>query len=108
MDGGWKITGTKSWITTGAQAGLYLVYAITDPAGPRGKNIGAFLVDREADGVEVGKKELKCGLRASSTTEMIFNDVFVPDENLLGDGSNGFKIALDALDGGRIGIGAQA
>jgi len=108
VDGGWKITGTKSWITTGAQAGLYLVYAITDPAGPRGKNIGAFLVDREADGVEVGKKEQKCGLRASSTTEMIFNDVFVPDENLLGDGSNGFKIALDALDCGRIGIGAQA
>lgn len=108
VDGGWKITGTKSWITTGPQAGLYIVYAVTDPDGRRGGNIGAFLVERAAEGVTVGKKEIKLGLRGSSTTEMIFEDVFVPDENLLGDGLNGFKIALDTLDGGRIGIAAQA
>lgn len=108
VDGGWKITGTKSWITTGPQAGLYVVYAVTDPDGRRGGNIGAFLVERSAEGVTVGKKEEKLGLRGSSTTEMIFEDVFVPDENLMGDGLNGFKIALDTLDGGRIGIAAQA
>ena len=108
VDGGWKITGTKSWITTGQQAGLYIVYAITDPDGRRGGNVGAFVVDRSADGVRVGKKEVKCGLRGSSTTEMVFEDVFVPDENILGEPLNGFKIALDTLDGGRIGIASQA
>lgn len=108
VDGGWKLTGTKSWITTGPQAGLYVVYAVTDPDGRRGGNIGAFLVERAAEGVKVGKKEEKCGLRGSSTTEMIFEDVFVPDANLMGDGLNGFKIALDTLDGGRIGIAAQS
>jgi alkylation response protein AidB-like acyl-CoA dehydrogenase len=108
VDGGWKINGTKSWITTGKEAGLYLVYAITDPAGPRARNIGAFLIERDFDGVEVGKKEQKLGLRGSSTTEMIFTDVFVPDENMLGAADQGFKIALDTLDGGRIGIASQA
>lgn len=108
VDGGWRITGTKSWITTGPQAGLYVVYAVTDPDGRRGGNIGAFLVERAYEGVTVGKKEEKCGLRGSSTTEMLFEDVFVPDENMLGDGLSGFKIALDTLDGGRIGIAAQA
>ena len=93
---------------TGPQAGLYIVYAVTDPEGRRGGNIGAFIVERAMDGVTVGKKEEKLGLRGSSTTEMIFEDVFVPDENLMGDGLNGFKIALDTLDGGRIGIAAQA
>jgi len=108
VDGGWKITGTKSWVTTGQEAGVYIVYAVTNPEGRRGANIGAFLVDRFADGVTVGKKELKCGLRGSSTTGMTFEDVFVPDENLLGEPQNGFKIALDTLDGGRIGIASQA
>lgn len=108
VDGGWKITGTKSWITTGAYAGLYVVYAVTDPDAPRGRNMGAFLVERDWDGVVVGKKEEKLGLRASSTTEMIFEDVFVPDENLLGVPGQGFKIALDTLDGGRIGIASQS
>jgi alkylation response protein AidB-like acyl-CoA dehydrogenase len=108
VEGGWKINGTKSWITTGAYAGIYVVYAVTDPEGPRGRNMGAFLIERESEGVVVGKKELKLGLRASSTTEMIFEDVFVPDENLLGEAGNGFRIALDTLDGGRIGIASQS
>ncbi len=108
VEGGWKINGTKSWITTGAYAGIYVVYAVTDPEGPRGRNMGAFLIERESEGVVVGKKELKLGLRASSTTEMIFEDVFIPDENLLGEAGNGFKIALDTLDGGRIGIASQS
>jgi alkylation response protein AidB-like acyl-CoA dehydrogenase len=108
VEGGWKITGTKSWITTGEYAGLYVVYAVTDPDAPRGRNMGAFLIEREMDGVIVGKKEAKLGLRASSTTEMIFEDVFVPDENMLGVPGQGFKIALDTLDGGRIGIASQS
>ncbi len=108
VDGGWKLNGTKSWITTGPDAGLFVVYAVTDPEGPRGKNIGAFLVPAEAAGVSVGKKEEKLGIRASSTSEMVFEDVFVPDADVLGDPAGGFKIALETLDGGRIGIASQA
>jgi butyryl-CoA dehydrogenase len=108
VDGGWKLNGTKSWITTGPDAGLFVVYAVTDPEGPRGKNIGAFLVPTEAAGVSVGKKEEKLGIRASSTSEMVFEDVFVPDADVLGDPAGGFKIALETLDGGRIGIASQA
>jgi butyryl-CoA dehydrogenase len=108
VDGGWKLSGTKSWITTGPDAGLFVVYAVTDPEGPRGKNIGAFLVPAEAAGVSVGKKEEKLGIRASSTSEMVFEDVFVPDADVLGDPAGGFKIALETLDGGRIGIASQA
>ena len=108
VDGGWKLNGTKSWITTGPDAGLFVVYAVTDPEGPRGKNIGAFLVPAEAAGLSVGKKEEKLGIRASSTSEMVFEDVFVPDGDVLGDPAGGFKIALETLDGGRIGIASQA
>ncbi len=108
VDGGWKLNGTKSWITTGPNAGLFVVYAVTDPDGKRGNNIGTFLVPAEAEGVTVGKKEEKLGIRASSTSEMIFEDVFVPDADVLGDPSQGFKIALETLDAGRIGIAAQA
>ncbi len=108
VEGGWKLNGTKSWITTGPNAGLFVVYAITDPDGKRGNNIGTFLVPAEAAGVTVGKKEEKLGIRASSTSEMIFEDVFVPDADVVGDPSQGFKIALETLDAGRIGIAAQA
>ncbi|MBC8328496.1 MAG: acyl-CoA dehydrogenase family protein [Planctomycetes bacterium] len=108
VDGGWRLTGTKSWITTGPDAGLFVVYAVTDPEGKRGNNIGCFLVPAEADGLTVGKKEQKLGIRASSTSEMIFEEVFVPDADVIGDSSQGFKIALETLDAGRIGIAAQA
>ena len=108
VDGGWRLNGVKSWVTTGADAGLYIIYALTDPNGKKGRNVGAFLVERDTEGLVIGKKEKKLGIRASSTTEIRLEDLFVPDENLLGDPGQGFKIALDTLDGGRIGIGAQS
>jgi butyryl-CoA dehydrogenase len=101
------LNGTKSWITTGADAEVYIVFVKTDPA-QRAKGISAFVVDRDAKGFSVGKKEDKLGLRASSTTELIFEDCRVPARNMLGSEGEGFKIALSTLDGGRIGIGTQA
>ncbi len=108
VDGGWQLNGVKAWVTSGPDADLFVVYAVSDAEAPRNRNIGCFLVERGFKGVQVGKKELKMGIRGSSTSEMIFKDVFVPEENLLGDVTRGFKIALETLDGGRIGIGAQA
>ncbi|MDP6962568.1 MAG: acyl-CoA dehydrogenase family protein [Planctomycetota bacterium] len=108
VEGGFKLTGTKSWITTGAYAGLFVVYAVTDPDAPKGKGMSAFIVEAEYEGVKVGKKEEKMGLRASSTTEIILEDVFVPEQNVIGELNRGFGIALDTLDGGRIGIASQA
>jgi alkylation response protein AidB-like acyl-CoA dehydrogenase len=99
--------GTKSWITTGADADAFIVMVKTDPS-QRAKGISAFVVDRETKGFSVGKKEDKLGLRASSTTELIFEDCRVPAKNILGGEGEGFKIALATLDGGRIGIGTQA
>lgn len=107
-EGGWRLTGTKSWITNATHAGLFVVYAVTDPAAKKGYGISAFLVPAGAAGLTVGKKEPKLGIRASSTTELILDDVFVPDAELVGQLNEGFKIALDTLDGGRIGIGSQA
>jgi butyryl-CoA dehydrogenase len=101
------LNGTKSWITTGADAEVYIVFVKTDPA-QRAKGISAFVVDRDAKGFSVGKKEDKLGLRASSTTELIFEDCRIPARNMLGSEGEGFKIALSTLDGGRIGIGTQA
>ncbi|TAH38160.1 MAG: acyl-CoA dehydrogenase [Planctomycetota bacterium] len=108
VSGGWVLNGTKSWITNASHAGLFIVYAVTDPDRPKGRNIGAFVVERGWKGLEVGKKEEKLGIRASSTCEMQLADVLVPDENLIGDPYSGFKVALDTLDGGRIGIASQA
>ncbi|MHC4823269.1 MAG: acyl-CoA dehydrogenase family protein [Planctomycetota bacterium] len=107
-DGGYVLNGTKAWITTGEQAGLFVVYAVTDPEARKGAGMTAFLVEKDYDGLEVGKKEEKLGIRASSTTEILLNDVFVPEENIVGEIDQGFKIALDTLDGGRIGIASQS
>ena len=108
VEGGWKLTGTKAWVTSGDRAGLYVVYAVTDPEARKGYGIGTFLVPATADGLRPGKKEKKMGIRSSTTTEVLLEDVFVPDEDLVGDPLGGFKIALDALDGGRLGIASQA
>ncbi|HET6203080.1 MAG TPA: acyl-CoA dehydrogenase family protein [Planctomycetota bacterium] len=102
------LNGTKIWITSGDRAGLVVVYAKTDPAAPRGKGISAFLVEPSFRGFRAGKKESKTGIRGSSTVELLFEDCEVPEANLLGTLHEGFKIAMDTLDGGRIGIGAQA
>ena len=104
--GGWSLTGRKLWITNGAEAGLYIVFATVDPAQGY-KGITAFVVERDAKGFSVGKKEDKLGIRASSTTELILDDVFVPTADVLGPVGQGYKIAIKALNEGRVGIGAQ-
>ncbi len=100
------LNGTKSWVTTGAHADVYIVMMRTDPE-QRAKGISAFVVERNTKGLTVGKKEDKLGLRASSTTELILEDCRIPVANLLGKEGGGFSIAMATLDGGRIGIGAQ-
>jgi len=106
VDGGFRLTGRKLWITNGGEAEVFIVFANVDPAsGYRG--ITAFIVEKEFEGFSVGKKEDKLGIRASSTTELILEDVFVPAENVLGDVGKGYKTAIETLNEGRIGIGAQ-
>ncbi len=104
--GGWVIDGRKMWITNGAEAGLFIVFATVDPnAGYKG--ITAFLVDRETEGFSVGKKEEKLGIRASSTCELILDGVRVSGADVLGQVGQGYKVAIETLNEGRIGIGAQ-
>jgi alkylation response protein AidB-like acyl-CoA dehydrogenase len=106
VDGGWQLTGSKAWITNGGEANLFVVFANTRPeAGYKG--ITAFIVERGAPGFAIGKKEDKLGIRASSTTSLHFESVFVSDANVLGQVGQGYKIAIDTLNGGRVGIGAQ-
>ena len=100
------ITGRKLWITNGNEAGLFIVFANVNPeAGYRG--ITAFLVERGSAGFTVGKKEDKLGIRASSTCELIFEECRVPRANVLGEIGKGYKVAIETLNEGRIGIGAQ-
>ena len=105
-DGEWSITGRKLWITNGNEADIFLVFANVNPdAGYRG--ITAFIVERGFKGFTVGKKEDKLGIRASSTCELIFEDCRVPKANVLGEVGKGYKTAIETLNEGRIGIGAQ-
>ena len=104
--GGWALTGRKFWITNGAEAGIFIVFANADFSKGY-KGITAFLVERGFAGFDVGKKENKLGIRASSTTELILEGCFVPDANVLGPVGQGYKIAIETLNEGRIGIGAQ-
>ena len=103
---GWVLDGQKLWITNGADARFYLIFANTDFAKGY-KGITAFLVEREFAGFSVGKKEDKLGIRASSTTELILDRCRVPDANVLGKVGEGYKVAIQTLNTGRIGIGAQ-
>jgi alkylation response protein AidB-like acyl-CoA dehydrogenase len=104
--GGWRLTGRKLWITNANEAGLFIVFANADPqAGYRG--ITAFLVERGFDGFRVGKKEDKLGIRASSTCELILEECAVPESNVLGEIGKGYRTAIETLNEGRIGIGAQ-
>jgi len=103
----YEITGNKIFITNAGEADIYIIFAITDPnRGTRG--ISAFIVEKDMPGFSVGKKEEKMGIRGSSTCELVLNHVKVPKENLLGKENKGFSIALKTLDGGRIGVAAQA
>ena len=101
------LSGTKNFITNGPQADTAIVFAVTDKSNPK-KRISAFIVDMHSQGVEVGKVEKKMGIKGSGCSQIIFNDVKVSKENLLGEEGEGFKVALHTLDGGRIGIGTQA
>lgn len=103
----YKLNGTKTWVTNGSVAGVLLVFAKTDPAAG-GKGISAFLVEPGFVGFRVGRHEDKMGQRSSPSVEILLNDCVVPVENRLGEEGQGLKIALSALDGGRIGIAAQA
>jgi butyryl-CoA dehydrogenase len=105
---GYVLDGAKSWITNGGEAGLYLVYAVTNLDVPRSKGITAFLIPAETPGLRAGAKEKKLGIRASSTTQIFFEECRVPFTAVLGKRDEGFRIAMATLDGGRIGIGAQA
>ena len=102
----WSLTGRKLWITNGAEAGVYVIFATVDPAAGY-KGITAFIVERGFKGFSVGKKEDKLGIRASSTTELILDACDVPGANCLGPIGQGYKIAIETLNTGRIGIGAQ-
>jgi butyryl-CoA dehydrogenase len=103
----YKLTGTKTWVTNGSVAGVLLVFAKTDP-GAGGKGITAFMVEPGFLGFRVGRHEDKMGQRSSPSVEILLNDCVVPVENRLGEEGQGLKIAVSALDGGRIGIAAQA
>jgi alkylation response protein AidB-like acyl-CoA dehydrogenase len=103
---GFSITGRKLWITNGNEADLFIVFANVNPdAGYRG--ITAFVVDRGTPGFTVGKKEDKLGIRASSTCELLFDNCVVPQAQILGEVGKGYKVAIETLNEGRIGIGAQ-
>jgi len=100
------LNGRKLWITNGKEAGLFVLFATLDPAAGY-KGITAFLIEKDFPGFTVGKKEDKLGIRASSTCELILEDCRVPKENVIGEPGKGYKIAIETLNEGRIGIGAQ-
>jgi alkylation response protein AidB-like acyl-CoA dehydrogenase len=105
--GGWQLSGTKQWITSGDHAGAMVVWAVTEPgAGHRG--ITAFVVDGKAPGLSVSRLEDKLGLRGSSTAQLVLDGVELGDDAILGAPGRGFALAMMALDGGRIGIASQA
>lgn len=104
----WTISGSKQWITNGSHAGSFLIFARTEPdvAGARG--VSAFIVDGGADGLTVTREEEKLGLNSSSTADLALDGIVVPSANMLGERGRGFAVAMHTLDGGRIGIAAQA
>lgn len=105
---GWVLNGTKMFITSGSCAGVFVVWAVTDPQAPKGKGISLFLVEAGTTGLVVGKKEEKMGQHASATNEILFQNCRVPADALMGQQNNGFRVAVSELAGGRIGIGSLA
>jgi alkylation response protein AidB-like acyl-CoA dehydrogenase len=106
VEGGYRLTGRKSWVTSAPVARFILVFTMTDPdLGHRG--ITAFLIETDQPGFSLGKPEPKLGIRASATSEIVFEDYFIPESQRLGKEGEGFKIAMTVLDAGRIGIAAQ-
>src|SRR5438105_1866472 len=105
---GWVIDGTKNWITNLGVADFYLVFAVTDPQAGHSRGITAFVVEADRPGFSVGKLEHKLGIRGSPTGQPIFDSVRVPDENVIGEVNEGFKVAMATLDRSRLGVAAQA
>ena len=105
---GWLLNGSKIFITNGGEAETYVVLARTDKDAQKHHGISAFIVDKNTEGFSFGKKEQKLGIRSSPTMEIIFENCLIPEENLLGEEGEGFKVAMKTLDGGRIGIASQA
>jgi butyryl-CoA dehydrogenase len=106
-NGKWVLNGTKNFITNGGVADVAVVTAVTDK-GIGHKGLSFFIIEKGTPGYSVGKTEEKLGICASSTTELVFDNCEIPEENLLGSRGQGFKIAMHTLDGGRVGIAAQA
>lgn len=106
VDGGWVLNGRKKFITHGNLAGTVVVLAKSDPEAPGSRGITSYIVETSSEGFSVGRLEEKMGLRGSPTAELIFEDCFVPDENVTGEVGTGFRQALETLDGGRISIAA--
>ena len=106
VEGGWILNGSKTFITHGSVGDICVVIAVTDPDGPRHHNLSAFVLEKGMEGFRAGKKENKLGSRASDTSEVVMQDCFVPDENLLGERGDAFIQAVKILDGGRISIAA--
>jgi len=104
---GYRLNGSKMFITNAGAANVYVVFAVTDPA-KGAKGITAFIVENKTPGFRIGKKEKKMGLHGSNTCELLFDNMFIPENQRLGEEGQGFDIAKGSLDGGRIGIGAQA
>jgi len=105
---GWVISGTKNWITNLGVADFYVVFAVTDPSAGHSRGISAFVVEADRPGFSVGKLEHKLGIRGSPTGQPIFDDVWVPDANLVGEVNQGFKVAMATLDRSRLGVASQA
>ncbi len=105
---GWVISGTKNWITNLGVADFYVVFAVTDPIAGHSRGISAFVVEADRPGFSVGKLEHKLGIRGSPTGQPIFDDVWVPDANLVGEVNQGFKVAMATLDRSRLGVASQA
>jgi alkylation response protein AidB-like acyl-CoA dehydrogenase len=104
----WVINGTKNWITNLGIADFYVVFAVTDPQAGHSRGITAFVVEADRPGFSVGKLEHKLGIRGSPTGQPIFDEVRVPQENVVGDVNRGFKVAMATLDHSRLGVAAQA
>jgi len=104
----WILNGTKIFITNAGDAEIYVVLARTDKEAVKHHGISAFIIEKGTPGFSFGKKEKKLGIRSSPTMELVFENCHVPEENMLGEEGAGFKVAMKTLDGGRIGIGAQA
>jgi alkylation response protein AidB-like acyl-CoA dehydrogenase len=107
-EGGWRLTGTKQWITSATFAGMFVVWAVSDTSLGRGKGITCFIVEANRDGITVGPPQHKMGQHGSPTCDVHFEEVLIPDENVLGAVNDGYRIAVRELTGGRIGIAALA